>query len=1076
MHNTVIGDYLDQLKTIYYSGYATEVSYRGIIEQLIENLLPHIDAINEPKRVEVGAPDFVLTERQPDSNRPGTIRSVPLGFIEAKDLKSGILDKPDNQTQIQRYMDLGNVVHTDGLIWRFYFNRELVKELSLGHLNDRRQIVVTASVADDLEFFLRQTVSRAGRTIRTAKMLALHMADRARPIRHTIQHALQADIDDNNATDLATQYRAFKETLIHDLSVQDFADLYAETIAYGLFAARYNDDTPDTFDLTEAAQKVPQTNPFLRQFFLQIAAYEKDVRLDWVLNNFADLFSNADVRKIMNTYGKDTGMNHDPVTHFYETFLGEYDQKRRKARGVYYTPRPVVQYIVQAVDRVLREEFDLSDGLADDTTIRQTFDVAPYKKGRGTGSKTYTTEERDIPRVQILDPATGTSTFLNETVKLIADRKSEHLGGAWSDYVEKNLLPRLHGFEILMAAYSMAHMRLGLTLAETGYIPSAHAPRIGVYLTNALEAPAESEPPLLSMLGMGRTLTEESIEADKVKRDLPIMVVIGNPPYSGVSSNETAFANSLIAKYKVESGGKQKLQERKHWLNDDYVKFIALAENAIAQNNSGVLAMITNNGYLDNPTFRGMRWHLAKTFDKIYVLDLHGNAKKKEVAPNGSKDENIFDIMQGVGIIVAVKNGKKTKELAEVYHADIYGTRQNKYDSLHADINFTNIDTSAPNHLFIPRDNNRQAEYELGIDLGSLFQLGSSGVQTSRDQFVVDTSKHALKDRIEQFYDLNTSDDFIRNKYFKQGSVKYLRGDTRSWKIEKIRRQPYQTNIQKYSYRPFDIRYIDYSNQLIDWPRTDVLKNMQIKNISLIVGRQGQAVGTMPWNVVFLQEYISDLNLFYRGGGVVYPLYLIHPDGTRTTNFNLDQLDTFFVNMPHYTLEEPDDGKKIASSPDSVSPENILDYIYAILHSPSYRERYKEFLKNDFPRIPPPKNAIEFWDKAQYGKRLRKLHLIHDITPGSYPFRGEGDNVITKLNFVPDTTDSDNTGDVYINESQYFANVPKTTYNFYIGGYQPAQKWLKDRKNKVLGYQDIEHYQRIITVLVETDEIMKELG
>ena len=361
-----------------------------------------------------------------------------------------------------------------------------------------------------------------------------------------------------------------------------------------------------SFNLVEAAQKVPQTNPFLRQFFLQIAAYEKDVRLDWVLNNFADLFSYVDVHKIMSTYGKDTGMNHDPVTHFYETFLGEYDQKRRKARGVYYTPRPVVQYIVRAVDKVIKEEFDLADGLADDSRVTQTFEVAPYKKGQSKNAKTYHTKDVELPRVQILDPATGTSTFLNETVKLIAERKAERLGSGWNDYVERNLLPRLHGFEILMAAYSMAHMRIGLTLADTGYKPSASAPRLGVYLTNALEEPADSEPPLLSMLGMGRVLTEEATQADKVKRDLPIMVVMGNPPYSVSSANKSRHIDQLMASYKKD------LNERNiQPLSDDYIKFIRYAESMIEKNGQGIVAMITNNSYIDGLIHRQMRKHLA---------------------------------------------------------------------------------------------------------------------------------------------------------------------------------------------------------------------------------------------------------------------------------------------------------------------------------------------------------------------------------------------------------------------------------------------------------------------------------
>lgn len=467
-----ISRYLTDVKELYYRGDATEHSYRPALQQLIHDLFPDYIAINERKRVDVGAPDLVIFKREENPEQARLVPDIPLGFVEAKDIVSGILDRPEHQEQIKRYMELGSVVHTDGLEFRFYFEKELVKTLSIAHIGGGHRIIDNPTDYEDLAYYLKETLTRATQTVRTAKSLALLMADRARPIRRTIHIALEQDIESGSQTTLSDQYQAFRETLIHDLSTEDFADIYAETIAYGLFAARYNDTTPEDFSLREAAEKVPQTNPFLRQFFLQIAAYEKDARLDWVLNNFADLFRHANVHQIMASYGKTTGTNHDPVTHFYETFLGEYDSKRRKARGVYYTPLPVVQHIVRAVDTVLKEEFGLADGLADDSTVQHTYSVNPYKKGKGTGDKEYFTKTDDIPRVQILDPATGTGTFLNETIKLIAERK-KHLGSSWSSYVESNLLPRMHGFELLMAAYSMAHMRLGLTLAESGYTPAA---------------------------------------------------------------------------------------------------------------------------------------------------------------------------------------------------------------------------------------------------------------------------------------------------------------------------------------------------------------------------------------------------------------------------------------------------------------------------------------------------------------------------------------------------------------------------------------------------------------------------
>lgn len=325
VRQAAIARYLSDVKELYYRGDATEHSYRPALQQLIHDLFPDYIAINERKRVEVGAPDLVIFKRDSNPAQTKLIADVPLGFVEAKDIVAGILDRPEHQEQIKRYMELGNVVHTDGLEFRFYFDKQLIKTIAIALIDDTHHIVDEPAAYEDLFYYLKETITRTAQTVRTAKSLALLMADRARPIRRTIHAALEQDILAGDHTTLTDQYSVFRETLIHDLSTEDFADIYAETIAYGLFAARYNDDTPDTFSLAEAAEKVPQTNPFLRQFFLQIAAYEKDSRLDWVLNNFAELFRHADVHKIMASYGTTTGMNHDPVTHFYETFLGEYD-------------------------------------------------------------------------------------------------------------------------------------------------------------------------------------------------------------------------------------------------------------------------------------------------------------------------------------------------------------------------------------------------------------------------------------------------------------------------------------------------------------------------------------------------------------------------------------------------------------------------------------------------------------------------------------------------------------------------------------------------------------------------------
>lgn len=1035
-----IARYLSDVKELYYRGDATEHSYRPALQQLIHDLLPDYIAINERKRVDVGAPDLVIFRRDSNPAQTKLIADVPLGFVEAKDIVAGILDRPEHQEQIKRYMELGNVVHTDGLEFRFYFDKELIKTIAIAHVNDNHHIVDEPAAYEDLFYYLKETVTRTAQTVRTAKSLALLMADRARPIRRTIHAALEQDIAAGDHTTLTDQYNVFRETLIHDLSTEDFADIYAETIAYGLFAARYNDDTPDTFSLAEAAEKVPQTNPFLRQFFLQIAAYEKDSRLDWVLNNFAELFRHADVHKIMASYGKTTGMNHDPVTHFYETFLGEYDSKRRKARGVYYTPLPIVQHIVRAVDRVLVEEFGLPDGLADDSTVQHTYSVNPYKKGKGTG-KDHFTKTSDIPRVQILDPATGTGTFLNETIKLIAERK-QHLGSSWSSYVESNLLPRLHGFELLMAAYSMAHMRLGLTLAESGYTPSREHPRIGVYLTNTLEEPAQDEPPLLAMLGMSRAITEEAIAADKVKRDLPIMVVMGNPPYSVSSSNKSKYIDGLMADYKKD------LNERNiQPLSDDYIKFIRYAESMIEKTGQGIVAMITNNSYIDGIIHRQMRKHLLETFDSIRVIDLHGNTKKKETSPNGSADENVFDIQQGVSIVIMTKtSAKQTEGIAQVKFGELYGKRQAKYDSLStsATVELEPIEPKSPTYYLIKKDMQLENEYGHFVALRDLMPLSGSGVQTKRDEFFIAQDRPALLEHVPKILGKHIED--IPH----DDQVRFNVTDSSSYPFTKrIQNAAYNEKyITKSAYKIFDDRYIYYDKSIVGRNSYDVMHHMLRDNVALTIMRK-PVVQSETASSYLVTSGITDVN-FYGFQSYAFPFYIYLQDGSKEPNL------------------APIEVEKLTRSLDSrPSAEEIFDYIYAILYSPSYRKKYKEFLKSDFPRIPIPTQA-EFSRLLPLGHQLRELHLMHNITPYNAPLTGEGNGVVEKLSYVD--------GNVYINGSQYFPNVPETAWNFYIGGYQPAQKWLKDRKGRELSYKDVEHYQKIITILVETDRIMKEIG
>lgn len=623
-----IAQYINNINQRYKQGNATEHTFRGDLQQLLESLVPDIRATNEPKRQSCGAPDYILTKKD-----------IPVGFIEAKDIGDKDLEgakKTGNKEQFDRYKaSLNNLIFTDYLDFHLYRDGEFVSKIALAELQNDTIVALPNNFATFTNL-IQDFCTHIGQTIKSPKKLAEMMAGKARLLSDVIEKALTSDEDNHENSTLKDQMNAFREILIHDITPKAFADVYAQTIAYGMFAARLHDPTLPTFSRQEAAELIPKSNPFLRKLFGYIAGPDIDDRIKWIVDNLVEIFLACNVEEILKNYGKATKME-NPIIHFYETFLSEYDPKLRKARGVWYTPQPVVNFIVRAVDDILKTEFNLPQGLADTSKTKIKVDVQGKKA------------EKEVHKVQILDPATGTGTFLAEVVKHI-HKKFEGQQGIWSNYVENHLLPRLNGFELLMASYAMAHLQLDLLLTETGYKPTSDQ-RFRVYLTNSLE---ESHPDTGTLFA--NWLSTEANEANRIKRDTPVMCIIGNPPYSGESANKGEWIMNLMEDYKKEPGGKEKLKERNpKWINDDYVKFIRFSSHLIEKNGEGILAFINPHGYLDNPTFRGMRWHLMKIFDKIYTIDLHGNAKKKETAPDGSIDQNVFDIMQGVSINIFVK-------------------------------------------------------------------------------------------------------------------------------------------------------------------------------------------------------------------------------------------------------------------------------------------------------------------------------------------------------------------------------------------------------------------------------------
>lgn len=1039
----------------YKRGTATEHTYRGDLQQLIEAIVPEVVATNEPKRQACGAPDYIITKNE-----------IPVGYIEAKDIGDPDLKgekKTGNKEQFDRYRSsLENLIFTDYLNFHLYRDGQYITSVKLAEIRNG-QIVPLTEYFSSFENLLKDFCTSTGQTIKSSRKLAEMMAGKARMLAEVIEKAINSDEQTNENSSLQDQMRAFKDILIHDIKAKGFADIYAQTIAYGMFAARLHDPTLPTFSRQEAAELIPKTNPFLRKLFQYVAGYDLDSRIVWIVDGLADVFRATDVAALLKNFGKAT-QTHDPIIHFYETFLSEYDPKLRKARGVWYTPEPVVNFIVRAVDDILKTEFGVAQGLADTAKTKIKVDIQGKKV------------EQEVHRVQILDPATGTGTFLAEVVKHIY-KKFEGQQGIWSRYVEDHLVPRLNGFELLMASYAMAHLKLDLLLTETGYKPTKEQ-RFRIYLTNSLE---EHHPDTGTLFA--QWLSSEANEANQIKRDTPVMCVIGNPPYSGISSNSGEWISKLIEDYKYVDG--VHFNERKHWLNDDYVKFIRYGQHFIEKNGSGILAFINPHGFLDNPTFRGMRWHLLKTYDLIYTIDLHGNGTKMETAPDGSIDQNVFDIMQGVSITLFIKTGKKkANDLSKVFHFDLYGKREFKYSFLSTrsiqEIAFNQLAPTKPNLFFVQKNEQETTLYNTGFFIADLFKLNTMGFVTGNDALNISFTKPDTKAKIN---DLQALDEITwRSKYGRPT-------DARDWTYSTAKKDASENdnerNIKEVAYRPFDYRYTLYtgnSRGLYASPQPKITSHVIDKqNINFVCVRLGR---NAEFHNYFLTNLITDKSVVSSlDNGNIFPLYLyadakgqqsIEANNTRQPNLNEAIVAEIAKGLGLQYVHEKSASTssapgKAASEPVELAPIDILDYIYAVLHSPAYREKYKEFLKIDFPRVPYPKDAATFWQLVAIGKQIRELHLLESPTVESYitKYPLDGSNVVAKPVYKE--------GKVYVNETQYFEGVPQTAWDFYIGGYQPAQKWLKDRKDRELSFEDILHYQKMIVALTETARLMQEV-
>jgi very-short-patch-repair endonuclease len=947
------------------------------------------------------------------------------------------------------------------------------------------------------------------------------------------------------------------------------------------------------------------------------------------VNDLIQILAQSDMAAILANFGRRT-QREDPMVHFYETFLAAYDPDLRERRGVHYTPNPIVSFIVRSVDALLKSHFGLPDGLADTTRLPD-----------GTH------------KVLTLDPATGTATFLYAVIDLIReDFMLQGNAGMWSGYVKDHLLERIFGFELLMAPYAVAHFKLALQLAGHDLPEAQQAEwaydfdsdgRLQIYLTNALEKAVE-EPPRL--IGPTQIVAKEAQAADQVKQETPIMVIVGNPPYAVSSANKSDYIEDLMDRYKEAVRDERNIQP----LSDDYIKFIRFAHDRVERTGYGIIGFITSHSYLFGLIHRGMREELLKTFDEIYVLNLHGNARMGETTPDGGLDENVFDIQQGVAITLMIKTGE-SQGPATVYYADLWGRRESKYHVLNDNdvqmLDWETLQPVGPYYFFVPKDFRLQDEYKSGCKIDDIFPVNSLGIEFGSKSHLLRVD-HADLEQFVASVLLNPS--VTDAKIARQYGLRTTSG----WRFERLRqaeiKRGYEPKgIVRCLESPFNTQYTYYA-PLLRRPQREILHNMLLANIALLTARQSRSsetgmyfvakhvyskdavsirdratgfplylypeedaatlfddTATSPWepdpdhgnrvpnlSKAFVDALEAKLGLKFRafqphprtpspslGRGAAGAHNSPSPPAGRGTEGGVAQWQTepdlwaklkprarkmrkeptpaedalwqrlrnhqlrdtkfrrqhvigpfivdFYARKPRLIVEvdgpihevqrEADAGRQehledlgycvlrftnervlhemetvldeigaaLQAQQETFTPEDVLAYIYALFHSPTYRERYAEFLKIDFPRVPLTSDVDLFWRLVELGDELIQLHLMEHPqlrdTFTSFPVKGS--NRVKPRGgfpkFVPEGESRTQSGEeaqrnrVYINLEQYFAGVPEEVWEFEVGGYQVLHKWLKDRKGRVLDFDDLRHYQRIVVALQQTLRLMEEI-
>ena len=1012
---------------------ATEHTLRGPLENLLKSLAARVDSniaiIHEPKRDanRLGAPDFKFK-----------VHEAILGYLENKKIDES-LDSVLQSEQIAKYKQLSNnIVVTNYLEWVWLKDGHIAKRETLCYLSDvgSRRARLDPEKAEKVVGLIVSFLSALPQKLSDAKKLAESLAMRCHDLHDFLREELERQEREPPPGRLYGLYEFFTEAVFHELSLDEFANAFAQMLGYGLFLAKLNAEE-EVVTLQNAKNHIPANFALIRELVGLLDELEQPEYqgIKWLLEEILGIMNALDLaaihtdlafakRPLRGTEEERLLFDKDPYVYFYEDFLKAYDKKTRKGRGVYYTPPPVVSFIVQAVEDILKGTFGIRQGLA------------------------------DHKRVTVLDFATGTGTFLLEVLQRIFEGTSK---GLHQRIVKEHVLKNLHGFEYLIAPYTIAHLKLSQFLQDNDYAMQADE-RLNIYLTNTLE-PIEPQTNWLLP-----ALTLEVSAAQEIK-DQPILVITGNPPYAGHSKNTGTWITKEIDAYK-KVDGKPLGEKNTKWLQDDYVKFIRFAQWKMEQAEEGIVAIITNHSFLDNPTFRGMRHSLLQTFNQMYLLDLHGNTRKKEKTPKGGKDENVFDIEQGVAVSLMIK--KKGLRRA-VYHADLWGRRHEKYKTLletkKNDVEWTKLKPSTPSYLFIPQDEKLREEYEQGWQLTDIFMKSNSGIVSKRDKIAFHFLREDLYKVLDDFNVLEESR--IKEKYnFKDsrdGKVNFVKKHIQDYGIK-------DKYIRLCLYRPFDFRWTyhtDLSKGFLGWPVYDIMRHMLSgENIGLVTTRLTKD----DWTVFATKHIIAHKSSSRYDISYLFPLYLYlsqEQEKNKGKLFeNVDPLEgkERIENFSQKFREFVD--KKYECH---YSPEVLLGYIYAVMHSPTYRVKYRDFLRLDFPRIPFVDKRETFATLSTLGWELLQAHLLKSIPQAL-------DVDVTGSDFVVEKPCYEAVHErLYINKTQYFAPVPKDVWEFHIDGYPVLGTFLKYRKGRMLSLDEIEAIQNIINALRFTIDQMQRI-